>query len=47
MELDLEGQHTEGGYPLPATQRNRAERLQTIGRMASPNWYCRTGTGLS
>jgi len=27
----------------PATQRIRTERLQTIGRMASPDWYCRTG----
>jgi len=26
----------------PATERIRTERLQTIGRMASPHWYCRT-----
>ena len=26
----------------PATQRIRSEKLQLIGRMASPNWYCRT-----
>ena len=25
------------------TQRIRTERLTTIGRMASPHWYCRTG----
>lgn len=26
----------------PATQRVESERLQLIGRMASPHWYCRT-----
>jgi flavin reductase (DIM6/NTAB) family NADH-FMN oxidoreductase RutF len=26
----------------PQTQRIRNEKLQVIGRMASPNWYCRT-----
>lgn len=26
----------------PQTQRIRSERLQVIGRMASPHWYCRT-----
>ena len=26
----------------PATQRILGERLFTIGRMASPHWYCRT-----
>jgi flavin reductase (DIM6/NTAB) family NADH-FMN oxidoreductase RutF len=26
----------------PQTQRIRSERFQVIGRMASPNWYCRT-----
>jgi flavin reductase (DIM6/NTAB) family NADH-FMN oxidoreductase RutF len=26
----------------PQTQRIRGELLQVIGRMASPNWYCRT-----
>lgn len=26
----------------PATLRIRTERLRVIGRMASPNWYCRT-----
>ncbi len=25
------------------TLRIRSERFQVIGRMASPNWYCRTG----
>lgn len=25
------------------TQRIRSEQLHMIGRMASPNWYCRTG----
>lgn len=27
----------------PVTQRIRSERFAVIGRMASPNWYCRTG----
>jgi flavin reductase (DIM6/NTAB) family NADH-FMN oxidoreductase RutF len=27
----------------PATQRIRSAELRTIGRMASPDWYCRTG----
>jgi flavin reductase (DIM6/NTAB) family NADH-FMN oxidoreductase RutF len=27
----------------PETQRIRSERFQAIGRMASPDWYCRTG----
>ena len=26
----------------PATNRVRSEKLHVIGRMASPNWYCRT-----
>ena len=26
----------------PQTQRIRTEKLQVIGRMASPHWYCRT-----
>jgi len=26
----------------PATLRIRSERFHVIGRMASPNWYCRT-----
>jgi flavin reductase (DIM6/NTAB) family NADH-FMN oxidoreductase RutF len=26
----------------PETLRIRSERFQVIGRMASPNWYCRT-----
>jgi flavin reductase (DIM6/NTAB) family NADH-FMN oxidoreductase RutF len=26
----------------PQTQQIRSERFQVIGRMASPNWYCRT-----
>ena len=26
----------------PETKRIRAERFHVIGRMASPNWYCRT-----
>src|ERR1017187_6857810 len=26
----------------PQTQRIRTERFHVIGRMASPNWYCRT-----
>jgi len=26
----------------PQTQRIRSEKLHVIGRMASPNWYCRT-----
>jgi flavin reductase (DIM6/NTAB) family NADH-FMN oxidoreductase RutF len=26
-----------------AKRRVRAEKLHTIGRMASPHWYCRTG----
>ena len=26
----------------PKTQRIRSENLHVIGRMASPNWYCRT-----
>jgi len=26
----------------PQTERIRSERFQVIGRMASPNWYCRT-----
>jgi flavin reductase (DIM6/NTAB) family NADH-FMN oxidoreductase RutF len=25
------------------TLRIRSERLHTVGRMAAPNWYCRTG----
>ena len=27
----------------PATLRIRSEAFHVIGRMASPNWYCRTG----
>ncbi|MGI8889732.1 MAG: flavin reductase family protein [Chthoniobacterales bacterium] len=27
----------------PANLRIRSERFRVIGRMASPNWYCRTG----
>jgi flavin reductase (DIM6/NTAB) family NADH-FMN oxidoreductase RutF len=27
----------------PATLRIKSELFQVIGRMASPNWYCRTG----
>jgi len=26
----------------PSTQRIRSERMNLIGRLASPNWYCRT-----
>lgn len=26
----------------PQTQRIRSEKFQVIGRMAGPNWYCRT-----
>src|SRR3982751_4546201 len=27
----------------PVKLRIRSERFQVVGRMASPNWYCRTG----
>lgn len=27
----------------PVKMRIRSERFQVVGRMASPNWYCRTG----
>ena len=27
----------------PETMRIRSERLHTVGRMAAPHWYCRTG----
>jgi len=26
----------------PETKRIRSEKVMVIGRMASPNWYCRT-----
>src|SRR5476651_2533117 len=33
--------HVHDEFFDPATQRIRSERLKIIGRMASPNWYCR------
>lgn len=34
--------HLRDEYYDPATQRVVSERLQLIGRMAGPHWYCRT-----
>jgi flavin reductase (DIM6/NTAB) family NADH-FMN oxidoreductase RutF len=34
--------HAREGLIDPQTLRVNQERLHTIGRMASPNWYCRT-----
>ncbi len=34
--------HIRDEYFDVATQRIRVDRLTTIGRMASPHWYCRT-----
>ena len=34
--------HIRDEYFDGATQRIRVDRLHTIGRMASPHWYCRT-----
>ena len=34
--------HIRDEYFDVATQRIRVDRLHTIGRMASPHWYCRT-----
>ena len=34
--------HIRGELFDPATLRIRSERFHVIGRMASPNWYCRT-----
>jgi flavin reductase (DIM6/NTAB) family NADH-FMN oxidoreductase RutF len=35
--------HVRDGLFDPATQRINTDALHTIGRMASPHWYCRTG----
>lgn len=34
--------HAREGLIDPQTLRVNQEQLQTIGRMAGPNWYCRT-----
>ncbi|HAM70086.1 MAG TPA: flavin reductase family protein [Verrucomicrobiales bacterium] len=34
--------HVREGLYDPATRRIHGDRLQLIGRMASPHWYCRT-----
>ncbi len=34
--------HVRDEFFDPITQRIRSEHLHVIGRMASPNWYCRT-----
>lgn len=35
--------HLRDGLFDPETKRVRTESLHTIGRMASPHWYCTTG----
>lgn len=34
--------HVRDEFYDPATQRIRGEEFHTVGRMASPHWYCRT-----
>ncbi len=35
--------HVRDEFFDPEKLRIRSDRLHTIGRLASPNWYCRTG----